>query len=124
MLGTSVVAGLVSVPLALPAVTGALGDVDPALGWAASLPAFTAVVVLLHALAAAARQGEDPVAAGWLSSLRTLTAVVAVLPALVLGGGIEPLRPFAASVAPLAALGLLVLLLLYGSRTWAVPEAR
>ncbi|VXB57840.1 hypothetical protein [Nocardioides sp. AX2bis] len=113
-----VLAGLTSAVLVAPDLTSDL-RADPALAWAVSLPALAATGTLMHSLTAAAREAGDPAAAGWLGSVRTLTVAVAVLPAVVLGAGVDALAGPTAGLALLAAVGSVVVLLVYAGRSWA-----
>lgn len=118
VLALTVLAGLTSLAPVLPATSSGLAA-DPALAWAASLPALAASGTLLHALTTTARDAGDPAAAGWLGSLRTLTVAVAVLPAVVLGAGFGALAGPTAGLAQLAAIGTVVVLLVHAGRPWA-----
>ncbi len=113
------VAAVVSLPLSWPGVTDRLVADQDALAWAFSLPALAAAALLAHALTGAARAGGDPAAAGWLASVRLVTIVVAALPAVVLGAGVGALAGPTATLALVAAVGLVVVLLVYAGRPWA-----
>ena len=118
VLALAALAGTTSLALVLPGTTSRLAA-DPALAWAASLPALAATGTLLHALTTASRDAGDPAAAGWLGSLRTLTVAVAVLPAVVLGAGVGALAGPTAGLAQVTAIGTVAVLLAHAGRPWA-----
>src|SRR5690349_1489632 len=97
VVGLAVVAGLVSLPLVVPAVLGRLSDAGQ---WGASLPQTGFCVLLCGALAqVAGRHGDKE--AERLGALRWLFVLVAVGPVLVYGGHVDALA------TPLAVLAVL-----------------
>ncbi len=112
-------AGLVSIPLWIPAVIDALEDADPSLAWAADLPQFGFGLLLCLALSQAAEADGDLRAANWLRMLVTVIAVVAVLPVLVFGGGIEALANPASLAVQVVYIVLVWLMFQYSGRVWA-----
>ena len=121
VLGLGLTAFVVSVPLAVPGVIGAVADVDLSLSWAVSLPALGTTIALAQALTDASRDAGDLVAAGWVAWLRTGAVVVAVLPALVFGAGITSLAAPTALLAQVVAAATVVVLVAYSGRAWARP---
>jgi len=117
-----VLAGLVAVPLWVPAVAEALLDADSALAWAANLPQLTATAGIGWALGEAAVADGDTGARAWLATAATLVAVAAVLPVLVFGGGLTALEVPTYVAAALSLLLLVVLLFVYAGRPWARPD--
>ena len=111
----------VSVGVWFPGVRDALNVTDDSLAWAASIPELLTVIVLLHALAQAARLGGDPRSRRWLQTARTLTIVVLALPPVVLGGGLDSLVGALAVAGSLTLLLVIVLLFRYAARPWALP---
>jgi hypothetical protein len=96
-LALAVVAGLVAVPLWLPAVAG---RVSPSGQWGAGLPQTLCCLVLCIGLAQVAERTGDREAVRF-GVLRWAFAVVAAGPVLVYGGGLDALA------APLAVLAVL-----------------
>ena len=90
--GTALLAGLVSLPLWVPAVDRALADADPALAWAADLPRFGFWLVLCLSLAEAAMTGGEPRAAAWWRVVEVGVGAVIALPGLVFGAGLTGLE--------------------------------
>ncbi|MCR6032661.1 hypothetical protein GGQ22_14630 [Nocardioides sp. zg-579] len=119
LLGLAALAGLVAVPLWVPAVAEALEDVDASLAWALTLPQLGFVGLLCHVLAARATAAADLPAARRLRLAVTLTAVVAALPVLVLGAGVEALATAAAALAVLTLLFVIWQLFACSGRAWA-----
>lgn len=111
----------VSVPIWVPDVASALADVDESLAWAADLPAFGFVALLLHLLSGAASAAGDRTAGRLCALLVTLTGVVAAMPALVFGAGWSGLGSTASTAAELLRLAVVVALFAYAGRTWARP---
>jgi hypothetical protein len=111
---------VVSVVVWVPAARDALNVTDLALAWAAGLPELVTVIVLAHSLAHAAWTAGDGAARRWLLTARTLLVVVAILPAVVLGGGFDSWDAALGVVGSLALLLLVVLLVRYSSRPWAL----
>jgi hypothetical protein len=120
MLGTGIVALLVSVPLWLPVVRDGLADLDASLGWAVGLPAFACLAVLCHGLAEAADAADDPQPGRRLRLVRTAVVVVALLPVLVFGAGIDDLASTASLASSALYVALVWLLFSYSGRPWAV----
>lgn len=120
VLGLTALAAVVALVLLPPSVAGWLAE-EPALGWAASLPAFAAPAVLAHALTLGARSAADEAAAGWFAALRTTTIVVALLPTLVFGAGFTGLLGLSASLSSLVVVAIPVLLIVYSGRAWTQP---
>lgn len=114
-------AGAVSVALWFPAVTDALYDADPSLGWAANLPQIAFTAMLCHTLAALATEGADHKAARWLRVTRTFVIAVGLLPVLVFGADMESLEVTSYVLAGASVLLLIWLLFSYASRPWAAP---
>lgn len=119
-LALAVIAGLVAVPLVLPAVHGRL---QPSGQWGVSLPQILFCVVLCSSLATlAGRTGER--VAGRFGLLRWVFLVVAVGPVLVYGGGVDALTTPVAVLAVLANVALVYLLFTVSRRSWAgAPDA-
>lgn len=119
LLVLAAVAGLVAVPLWVPAVVESLYDADASLGWAANLPQLAFTGLLCHVLAGRAAAAGDLRPARWLRLAVTLTVVVALLPVLVLGAGIDGLA--VTSYVLGAATVLLVVWVLFAcsGRPWA-----
>jgi hypothetical protein len=111
----------VSVGVWFPGLRASLNVTDDSLAWAASIPELLTVIVLVHALAQAARLGSDQHARRWLQTARALMIVVLVLPPVVLGGGMESLVGALAIAGSLSLLLVIVLLFGYAARPWALP---
>ncbi len=114
----AVIAGLVSLPLVLPAVAARL---TPSGQWGASLPQTVFCVVLCTSLATLAERAGDTEARRF-GLLRWVFVVVAVGPVLVYGGGVDALTTPVAVLAVLANVVLVYLLFAvsrrgYGSDT-------
>lgn len=112
-----VTAALVSLAVSTLAYPpGLLGDLDPAVAWALSLPQAVTVVVLAFALAGAlSEHARELRVVGWL------LAVVAAAPALVIGGRLGGLVGLVAFAAVAGLLYLVYLLLVCAPR---LPGAR
>jgi hypothetical protein len=104
-----------------PGIRDSLNVTDDSLAWAASIPELLTVIVLVHALAQAARLDADQQARRWLQTARTLMIVVLVLPPVVLGGGLDSLVGALAVAGSLSLLLVVVLLFRYAARPWALP---
>ncbi len=112
-------AGLVAIPLWIPAVIDAFDDADPSLAWAADLPQFAFGALLCLALSNAAIADDDLRAANWLRMLMIAIGVVAVLPVLVFGGEIDELADPASLAVQIVYIVLVWLMFQYSGRVWA-----
>ncbi|ANH37679.1 hypothetical protein I601_1237 [Nocardioides dokdonensis FR1436] len=119
LIGLAVVAGLLAAVLWFPQVSGSLGDADPSIAWALSLPQLLVTVLLAHELGVAAAVGQDAAARRRWFLVRTVAVVVAVLPVLVYGAGVSGLEPLAFVLADLLILTVVVMLLVDARRAWA-----
>lgn len=115
-LGT--LATLVSTVVWFPAAASRLDDADPALVWAADLPALGFLAVLCHVLAVAAGEARDRFAAGWLRVAEGVLAFGIVAPVAYFGGGWTSLRGLG-DLGLLVQLLLIVLCFVYAGRAWA-----
>lgn len=113
----AVVAGLVAVPLVLPAVAGGL---TPSGQWGASLPQTLFCIVLCSSLATVADRAGDPEARRF-GLLRWVFVAVAVGPVLVYGGGVDALTAPVAVLAVLANVVLVYLLFAVSRRGYGRP---
>jgi hypothetical protein len=119
LLGLAALAGAVSIPLWIPAVSDALYDTDPSLLWAVNLPQLGFGGLLAHVLARRAADAEDTRAAAWLRVEVTGFVVVTLLPILVWGAGVDALAASAYVAASLVLLALIWMLFSWSSRPWA-----
>lgn len=117
----ALLAGAVSVPLWVPAVSDLLGDTHESLAWAANLPQLGFVAVLCHALADRAGAAGDGGAVAWARLALAGFVVAAVLPVLVFGAGLDGLEEPAYVGASLSLVLLVVLLFAWSARPWIVP---
>jgi hypothetical protein len=115
----AVLAGLVAVPLVLPALDERLA---PSGQWGVSLPQTAFCVVLCSSLCAlAGRAGAKE--AGRFGLLRWVFVAVALGPVLVYGGGVDALAPPVAVVAVLANVALVYYTFAVSRRSWSrTPE--
>ena len=116
----AVVAGLVSLPLVLPAVADRL---RPSGQWGASLPQTVFCIVLCTSLAALADRAGDREARRF-GLLRWVFVVVAVGPVLVYGGGVDALTAPVAVLAVLANVVLVYLLFAVSRRGYGSDAGR
>ncbi|WP_148615416.1 hypothetical protein [Nocardioides rubriscoriae] len=123
LLGVAVLAGLVSVPLWVPAVVDALDDADESIAWAVNLPQFGFYVLLSHTLFRAATAAGDKGAATWWSSLVLAFGAVVALPVLIFGGGLTGLEGLAGVLVGLTPTVAIVLAFVHSGRAWAGGEA-
>lgn len=106
-----------------PAAQDAMDDADPALVWAADLPALGFQALLCHGLARLASTAGERRAALWFRVTSIALVVALSLPVLYHAGGVE-------SLAGIGDLGLLLQLLVlglslwYSGRTWTGAEPR
>ena len=119
----AVLALLVSVPLWFPAVADGLTDLDPAIGWALTLPQVGFLVVLADSLGRAAEEAGDLRARAWCRTLSVVFLVVGVLPVLIFGGGLDDLVVPAGTIAVLSLVALVWLLFSWSARPWAAPRS-
>jgi len=120
-LALAVTAGLVAVPLWLPAVAD---RVAPSGQWGASLPQSLFCIVLCTGLAQVADRAPDGAGhreATRFGLLRWAFVVVAVGPVLVYGGGVTALAAPLAVLAVLTNLALVYYLFKVSRRGWGSP---
>lgn len=115
----AVVSLLVSVPLWFPAIAAEVDGLDPALGWALTLPQVGFLVVLTDALGRAAADAGDRKAQAWARTLTVVFVVVGLLPVVIFGGGVTQLVALAAGAAALAIVVLVWMLFAWNARPWA-----
>lgn len=124
LLVLAVVAGLVSVPLWLPAVLDSLADADESVAWAANLPQFGCYLLLSVALSRTAAAAGDAAAKTWWSSMALGCGAIVALPVLIFGGGLRGLETLAGGLVALVPTAMIVLLFVHADRPWAhVPAA-
>lgn len=128
---------VVAAVLWLPGVRAAVDDQGPQLVLAASLPQLVVLVLLLRHLAdrAAGTAGPladtpgvpatepDPAALGWLRTLAWGPVLLAVLPVVAVAGGGEGFAAGAVLAAGVVMVAVVVTLLTYAGRPWAVVPA-
>lgn len=114
---------LVSVPLWFPAVAGELADLDPAIGWALTLPQIGFLVVLADSLGRAAGDAGDTGARAWCRTLSVVFVVVGLLPVLIFGADLVDLVVPAGTVAVLSLVALIWKLFSWSARPWAAPRS-
>lgn len=119
----AVLALLVSVPLWFPVVADELADLDPAIGWALTLPQVAFLVVLADSLGRAAGDAGDTRARAWCRTLSVVFVAVGVLPVLIFGAGLDDLVVPAATIAVLALVALTWLLFSWSARPWAATRS-
>lgn len=117
----AVVAFLVSVPLAVPRVTGSVANADPSIAWVLSLPQLAVVLLLARHLTATARAGGDVDAAAWWRWASTGAIVVALAPVIAYPTGSEELIGLTLLLGLAVIVFTLVLLLRHAGRPWAIP---
>lgn len=120
LLGLAVLAGLVAVPLWVPAVVDALDEADESIAWAVNLPQFGCYLLLAHALSLAAGAAGDRAAAGWWRGVVLGLGAVVALPVLIFGGGLTGLEPLAGFLVGLVPTVMIVLLFVHAGRPWAL----
>ena len=108
-----------SIALTVPSVREWFEDAEPALAWAADVPALGFCALLCAALAAAARAAGATGAFAWFQWTAIGFGVAVLAPVIVVGGGVDALRGPAELVTGLAQVALFVLCLAYGGRDWA-----
>ena len=99
-----------------PAVTDALYDADPSLGWAANLPQVLFTALLCHASPRPPRRPATRGRRRWLRSARTAVVVVGLLPVLVFGAGLASYEVATYLAAGLVAVLVIGLLFAYAGR--------
>ena len=112
-------AGVVSVPLWVPAVVDALDAADESLAWAVNLPQFGCYLLLAHALSRTAAAAGDKAAATWWRGLALGLGAVIALPVLIFGGGLAELEAPAGLLVGLVPTVMVVLLFVHSGRPWA-----
>ena len=118
-LALAAIAGLVAVPLVLPAVDSRL---DPSGQWAASLPQTAFCIVLCSGLCTLADQAGDTEATRF-GLLRWVFVAVALGPVLVYGGGVDALTSPVAVLAVLANVALVYYVFKVSRRPYGLPVA-
>ncbi|MDO9455401.1 hypothetical protein [Nocardioides sp.] len=123
LLGVAVLAGLVSVPLWIPAVLDAIEDADESIAWAVNLPQFGCYLLLSLVLSRAAKAAGERAADAWWSTMVLGCAAVIALPVLIFGGGLEDLEGLAGVLVGLVPTAMIVLLFVHANREWAGAPA-
>ncbi|MFB9315459.1 hypothetical protein [Nocardioides plantarum] len=126
LLWLGVLAGVVSVPLWVPAFVDALDDLDGAdesIAWLVNLPQFGCYLLLAHALSRTAAAAGDRGAAAWWRSIALGLGAVVALPVLIFGGGLDGLDVLAGLLVGLVPTVMIVLLSVHSGRSWAGAPA-
>ncbi len=119
VLGLAVVAGLVAVPVFVPAFDDLLA---PSAQWAASLPQTLFCLVLCMSLGRLAHEAGDR-ESDRFGLLRWVFAAVALGPVLVYGGGVEALATPVAVLAVLADVALIYYVFKVSRRSYGTAES-
>jgi hypothetical protein len=118
LLGVGVLAGVVSIPLWVPAFVDELDRTDESIQWVANLPQFAFYALLALALTYAAAAARERRATTWWRLTFGLALVVVAVPVLIFGGGLglESLGAFCVDTLRIL---VIVLLFVYAGRPWA-----
>ena len=114
---------IVATVLWFPSAEDALVDADPALVWAADLPALSFQALLCHGLAGLAAAAGERTPATWFRLTSIGLVIAMTLPVLYHAGGVEALEG-TGDVGLLLQLLVLGLTLWYSGRPWTGAEPR
>jgi len=118
LFATSVLTGMVSAVLWVPATAAVLDGIDPALQWGLELPRVGFLVALSLALSRAADTAGDARARGWWRLTLVAAVLTGLFPVLVYGAGVRSLAEVAGGVAVATLLTCLALCLAHSARAW------